>query len=132
MTITEKRFAFEPKPHGGVLSQSQTGPRRSVPEQGSPGDRSPVTLAPYEPLLTQQPPPALLDEQANRQFHVERVLGRRRRQGQYQYLVKWRGYVKSENSLEFEVPLRQDCSYAVDVYEQLARGQRPTQEASHK
>jgi hypothetical protein len=53
-------------------------------------------------------PPALLDEQGNRHFHVERILRRRRRQGHNQYLVKWRGYPHSENSWEFEVPLRQD------------------------
>ena len=68
----------------------------------------------------------------NRQFDVERVLGRRRRQDQYQCLVKWKGNPESENSWEFEVPLRQDCPYAVDVYEQLAQGQRPTQNTSHQ
>ena len=37
--------------------------------------------------------------------------------GSYQYLVKWRVYPDSENSWEFEIPLRQNCPYAVDVFE---------------
>jgi hypothetical protein len=74
-----------------------------------------------------RPPPTLLDEQGNRQFHVERLLQRRRRKGQYQYLVKWRGYPDSENSWEFETPLRQDCPYAVDVFEHRDQGRNGTE-----
>ena len=59
-----------------------------------------------------RPPPVLLDEQGNQQFHVEKLLQRRRRDGQYQYLVKWRGHPESENSWEYEIPLRQDCPFA--------------------
>eukprot|EP00644_Phytophthora_capsici_P010100 jgi/Phyca11/120521/e_gw1.41.347.1 len=56
-----------------------------------------------------RPPPALLDEHGDLHYHVERLMARRRRQGHNQYLVKWRGYPHSQNSWEFEVPLRQDC-----------------------
>ncbi|ETO63954.1 hypothetical protein F444_18417 [Phytophthora nicotianae P1976] len=44
-------------------------------------------------------------------------MARRRRQGHTQYLVKWRGYPHSQNSWEFEVPLRQDCPDVVDSYD---------------
>ena len=78
-----------------------------------------------------RPPPALLDEHGNPHFHVERVLRRRRRQGQTQYLVKWKGYPESENSWEFEIPLRQDCPYAVDAFERRAHGHSVADDASH-
>ena len=72
----------------------------------------------------------LLDEQGNVQFHVEKLLQKRRRHGQNQYLVKWRGYPEAYNSWEFEVPLRQDCPYAVDVFERGVQGQLATLDAS--
>ena len=63
-----------------------------------------------QPLLPRfRPPPALLDKHGNLQFHVEKLLKRRRHKGQHQYLVKWLGYPASENSWEFEASLRQDC-----------------------
>jgi hypothetical protein len=65
--------------------------------------------------------PALLDEQGNRHFHVERILKRRRRQGHNQYLLKWRVYPHSGNSWEFEVPLRQDCPDVVDAFDHRDR-----------
>ncbi|ETM97149.1 hypothetical protein PPTG_20495 [Phytophthora nicotianae INRA-310] len=55
-----------------------------------------------------RPPPALLDEHGEPHYHVERLVARRRRRGRTQYLVKWRGYPHSQNSWEFEVPLRED------------------------
>lgn len=39
-----------------------------------------------------RPPPVLFEKQARRMFQVERLLQRRRRYGQNQYLVKWPGY----------------------------------------
>ena len=97
----------------------------------SRGDRSLRDAAPQVRPSVYRPPPTLLDEQGNRHFHVERLLKRRRRQGQYQYLVKWRGYPESENSWEFEVPLGQDCPYALDVFEHRGKGHPVTEVASH-
>ena len=94
-------------------------------EDGSPREPNPRALAPIH-----RPPPVLLDEQGNVQFHVEKLLQKRRRHGQNQYLVKWRGYPEAYNSWEFEVPLRQDCPYAVDVFERRAQGQLATLDAS--
>jgi hypothetical protein len=81
-----------------------------------------------------RPPAALLDEQGDLHYHVERLLARRRCQGQYQYLVKWRGYPHSENSWEFEVPLRQDCPDVVDAFDrhdhQPRQGLRPRERSN--
>ena len=95
-------------------------------------DCSPPELSSHGPQPTHRPPPALLDKQGNLQFHVEKILQRRRRHGQYQYLVKWRGYPESENSWEYEVPLLQDCPYAVEVFERHGRGQVATPDACHQ
>ena len=113
-------------------SQSQTDPVPSAVERKTLRVASPLTPSLHEPVPTHRPPPELLDEQGNlQQFHVERLLKRRRHKGQYQYLVKWRGYPKSKNSW-FEVPLRQDCPYAVDIFDRRAEGQLASQRASHQ
>ncbi|KAG3195862.1 hypothetical protein PC128_g8145 [Phytophthora cactorum] len=64
-----------------------------------------------------RPPPALLGEHGELHYHVERLVARRRRQGLTQYLVKLRGCPHSQNSWEFEVPLRQDSQDVVDAYD---------------
>ena len=119
---------------------SEDGFQPSSVSQSDPLDHEVVAprASNYQPSGSDQgmkrsifrPPPTLLDEQGNQQFHVEKILQRRRRSGQYQYLVKWRGYPESENSWEFEILLRQDCPYAVDVFERRAQGQIGTQDAS--
>ncbi|ETI30508.1 hypothetical protein F443_22369, partial [Phytophthora nicotianae P1569] len=62
-----------------------------------------------------RPPPALLDERGEPDYHVERLVARRRHRGRTQYVVKWRGYPHSQNSWEFEVRLREDCPDAYDL-----------------
>ncbi|ETI42658.1 hypothetical protein F441_22897 [Phytophthora nicotianae CJ01A1] len=64
-----------------------------------------------------RPPPALLDEHGEPLYHVVRLVARRRHRGRTQYLVKWRGYPHSQNSWEFEVPLREDCPDVIDAYD---------------
>jgi hypothetical protein len=93
------------------------GARRSATPPSDPSHRNGQGPHPG----SARSPPALLDEQGNRHFHVERILKRRRRQGYNQYLVKWRGYPHSENSWEFEVPLRQDCPDVVDDFDHRDR-----------
>ena len=56
------------------------------PGDGSLREPSPRALAPIH-----RPLPGFLDEQENFQFHVEKLLQKRRRQGQRQYRVKWMG-----------------------------------------
>ena len=102
-----------------------SAPRRScfeskpmTHEDGSPHEPNPRAFAPIH-----RTPPVLLDEQGNVQFHVEKILRKRHHHGQNQFLVKWRGYPEAYKSWEFEVPLQQDCPYAVDVYERRVQGQ---------
>ena len=119
--------ADAPTPAGDPTSrQSRIG---SYPESlGEIPPRGPIFGAPPP---VHRPPPTLLDEQGNRQFHVEKLLKRRRRHGHDQYLVKWRGYPESENSWEYEIPRRHDCPYALDVFEHHGRGQLETEAVSH-
>ena len=86
---TESRSEFEqaPSPEGDFSSHPAC--TRSYPRcLGDPSLREPVSRG---PPTVHRPPPTLLDEHENLHFRVERILKRRRRHGQYQYLVKWRG-----------------------------------------
>ena len=58
--------------------ESQTDPVPSARAKKTFGVASPLTPSLHEPVPTHRPPPALLDEQGNLQFHVERLLKRRR------------------------------------------------------
>ncbi|POM81744.1 Pol protein [Phytophthora palmivora] len=53
-------------------------------------------------------PPALLDQNGELHYYVERVAQERRRSGERQLLVKWRGYPSSQNSWEPEDRLQVD------------------------
>ncbi|GMF37438.1 unnamed protein product [Phytophthora fragariaefolia] len=109
----------------GQATAVDSGSARAPPPRPTSGEGS---------AAARWPPPALLDEQGNHHYHVERILARRRCRGQNQYLVKWRGYPHSENSWEFEVPLRQDCPDVVDAFDQLEQqrpeGSRPPRRSS--
>ncbi|GMG17710.1 unnamed protein product [Phytophthora fragariaefolia] len=94
----------------GRATAADSGSARAPPPRPTSGEES---------VAARRPPPALLDEQGNRHFHVERILAKRRCRGHNQYLVKWRGYPHSENSWEFEVPLRQDCPGVVDAFDPI-------------
>ena len=86
MTVNERVVLGQGSP--GVASfQSQTFPLQPARERKTRGVASPLTPSLHEPVPTHRPPGALLDEQGNLQFHVERILKRRRHKGQYQYLV---------------------------------------------
>ncbi|CEG43040.1 Chromo domain/shadow [Plasmopara halstedii] len=61
------------EPHPQVLEKHHESPN---------GDRP----------IRQRPPLSLLDDNGGIHYHVERLVGQRRRQSQSQYLVKWRGY----------------------------------------
>ncbi|KAE9166347.1 hypothetical protein PF005_g29231 [Phytophthora fragariae] len=50
---------------------------------------------------------------------VQRLLKRRGRSGQYQYLVKWRGYPSSRNSWEPGARLEEDCADLVVSFESV-------------
>ena len=82
--------------------RQQTGSRRVKRAPGSDlksrADFSPRESKPQGLQATHRAPPAFLDEQRNLQFHVERLLQQRRRNGQYEYLMKWRGYPEYKSS----------------------------------
>ncbi|GMF28606.1 unnamed protein product [Phytophthora fragariaefolia] len=108
--------------------------RATTVDPGSARASPPRPTSGEDSVAARQPPPALLDKQGNRQFHVERILAKRRCRGHNQYLVKWRGYPHSENAWEFEVPLRQDCHGVVDAFDQIDQrspeGSRPRRRPS--
>ncbi|KAE8983545.1 hypothetical protein PF002_g29737 [Phytophthora fragariae] len=66
-----------------------------------------------------QAPPPLLGNKGVLYYHVERLLKRRGRSGQYQYLVKWRGYPSSRNSWEPGARLEEDCADLVVSFESV-------------
>ena len=115
MTVHERVVLGQGSPEV-ASSQSQTDPVLSAREQKTLGVASTLTPSLYEPVSIHRPPPALLAEQGNLQFHVERLLKRRLNKGQYRYLVKWGGYLESENSWKSKKPLRQDCPYDVEFF----------------
>ena len=107
------------------LKRQQTGLhhiKRALGLSKSRDDCLPRDPKPHGMQPTHRPPPAFLEEQGNPQFYVERLLKQSHRHAQYQYLVKCRGYPESENSWEYEIPLRQDCPYAVGAFERHGRG----------
>ena len=75
----------------------------------SHGDHSARELTTHASSSVHRPPPTLLDAKGKHQFHTKKILKRRHRHGQYQYLVKWRGYPESEISWEYDIYLRHDC-----------------------
>ena len=100
------------------VSAAASAPLSACPESetNSHGDVSlrKSTRRAFAPIYRH--PTTLLDEHGSLQFHVEKLLRKRRRKGQHQYLVDWRGCSESYKSWELYRPLRQNCPYAVDVF----------------
>ncbi|GMG18118.1 unnamed protein product [Phytophthora fragariaefolia] len=130
------REELGPSPDAGAANQyhlssyrraGQRLGRATAVDPGSVRAPPPRPTSGEDSAAARRPPPALLDEPGNRHFHVERILAKRRCRGHYQYLVNWRGYPHSENSWEFEVPLRQDCPGVVNAFDQIDQpeGSRP-------
>ncbi|GMF43507.1 unnamed protein product [Phytophthora fragariaefolia] len=88
--------------------------------EGSPGQDEGQSVDAVRPgptpLLSRAPPP-LLGNEGVLYYHVEKLLKRRGRSGQYQYLVKWRGYPSSQNSWEPRARLEEDCADLVAAFE---------------
>ncbi|GMF46155.1 unnamed protein product [Phytophthora fragariaefolia] len=88
--------------------------------EGSPGQVEGQSVDAVRPGRTSPPlraPPPLLGSEGALYYHVEKLLKRRRRNGQYQYLVKWRGYPGSRNSWEPGARLEEDCADIVAAFE---------------
>ena len=73
-------------------------------ENGSLRELYPRALAPIH-----RPPPVLLYDQGNIQFHVERLLQNLRHHGQNQYRYSGMG-------IQRRITRRQNCPYAVDIF----------------
>ncbi|KAE8892257.1 hypothetical protein PF005_g16409 [Phytophthora fragariae] len=97
------------------------------PREGSPGqDGSQPNDAERlgrVPLPSRAPPP-LHGNDGVLYDHVERLLKRRGRSGQYQYLVMWRGYSSSRNSWEPGDRLEEDCAALLRVPTDLVGADR--------
>ncbi|GMG15180.1 unnamed protein product [Phytophthora fragariaefolia] len=88
--------------------------------EGSPGQgrsQSGDAAGPGRIPLPSRAPPPLLGNEDVLYYHVEKLLKRRGRSGQYQYLVKWRGYPSSRNSWELGARLEEDCADLVTAFE---------------
>ncbi|KAG3110574.1 hypothetical protein PI125_g9906 [Phytophthora idaei] len=103
-------------PPGFERSRSRRGSTRRQGEDAIP-ERTRRCDSRREYTTEARPPPALLDERDDVHYHVERLVAQHRRQGRTQFLVKWRSFPRSQNSWEFEVPLREDCPDVVDAYD---------------
>ncbi|GMF44509.1 unnamed protein product [Phytophthora fragariaefolia] len=100
--------------HPAVVDRTPNRP------EGSPGHDEGQPVGAVRPGRTPLPlraPPPLLGSEGALYYHVEKLLKRRGRSGQYQYLVKWRGYPSSRNSWEVGARLKEDCADLVAAFE---------------
>ncbi|KAE9214239.1 hypothetical protein PF004_g15106 [Phytophthora fragariae] len=100
--------------HPGVADRTQQrveGPPGQGVSQSGDAERPGPT-----PLPLRAPPP-LLGNEGVIYYHREKLLKRRGRSGQYQYLVKWRGYPSSRNLWEPGARLEEDCADLVASFE---------------
>ncbi|POM65284.1 Pol protein [Phytophthora palmivora] len=97
------------------------GPRRltGTPQSPDPKLRVQKDKAEKEPRTQTRAraPPALLDQNVELHYHVERVVRERWSSGKRQLLVKWRGYPSSQNTWESEDRLRVDCPETVEIWD---------------
>ncbi|KAG3027723.1 hypothetical protein PC123_g5271 [Phytophthora cactorum] len=135
---TEQPDALGRRPGSGEHSVSRTSPPDDAsPQEHSPSERGSRSCRERKSSMNghadpaqshrgdsyregsgaARPPPVLLDEYGELHYHVERRVARRHRQGRTQYFVKWRGFPQSQNSWEFEVPLREDCPDVIDAFD---------------
>ncbi|KAE8965761.1 hypothetical protein PR002_g28586 [Phytophthora rubi] len=104
------RSAGHPVIADRTQQQSEGPPGQGESQSGDAERPGPTPL----PLLA---PPHLLGYEGVLCYHVEKLLKRRGRSGQHQYLVKWRGYPSSRNSWETGARLEEDCADLVAAFE---------------
>jgi len=72
-------------------------------------------------LQTEIPPPApIMQPDGTVEYIVERILDKKKIDGKWHYLVKWKGYSESENSFEPLVNLR-NCKALIKDYEERSK-----------
>ncbi|GMF18263.1 unnamed protein product [Phytophthora fragariaefolia] len=122
---SEDAHTASPSPPAGHPEVADSFPR---PIAGHPDSRSlrqaghhhagPASDAERRDQPPHRVPPPLLDTGGFPYFHVEKILRRRGRSGNYQYLVKWRGYPDSDSSWVPGSRLEEDCADLVAAFEQ--------------
>ncbi|KAE9337432.1 hypothetical protein PR003_g12009 [Phytophthora rubi] len=100
--------------HPPVADRTQQQPEGSL---GQGESQSGNAERPGPTPLPLRAPPPLLGNEGVLYYHVEKLLKRRGRCGQHQYLVKWRGYPSSHNSWDPMARLEEDCAYLVAAFE---------------
>jgi len=68
----------------------------------------------FETRRQPPPPPDIIDD--HEEFEVEEIVNKRTRRGKLQYLVKWKGYDKSDNSWE-PVEFLENAGDAIEEFE---------------
>ncbi|GMF33640.1 unnamed protein product [Phytophthora fragariaefolia] len=109
--------AAPPSQSAGHPAGVDRTPNRLEGSPGQDGSQSVDAVRPGRTPLPSRAPPPLLDSEGALYYHVEKLLKRRGRSGQYQYLVKWRGYPSSRNSWEPGARLEEDCADLVAAFE---------------
>ncbi|GMF41066.1 unnamed protein product [Phytophthora fragariaefolia] len=109
--------AAPPSPPAGHPAVVDRTPNRPEGSQGQDEGRSVDAVRPGRSPLPLRAPPPLLGSEGALYYHVEKLVKRRGRCGQYQYLVKWRGYPSSRNSWEPGARLEEDCADLVAAFE---------------
>ncbi|KAE9314987.1 hypothetical protein PR003_g19102 [Phytophthora rubi] len=100
--------------HPAVADRTQQQPEGPLGQgESQSGDAERPGRTPLPP----RDPPPLLGNEGALYFHVGWLLKRRGCSGQYQYLMKWRGYPSSQNSWEPGARLEEVCADLVASFE---------------
>ncbi|GMF26153.1 unnamed protein product [Phytophthora fragariaefolia] len=109
--------AAPPSQSAGHPTVVDRTPNRPEGSPGQDGSQPVDAVRPGRTPLPSRAPPPLFGSEGALYYHVERLLKRRVRSGQYQYLVTWRGYPSSRNSWEPGARLEEGCANLVAAFE---------------
>ncbi|GMF35229.1 unnamed protein product [Phytophthora fragariaefolia] len=111
--------AAPPSQSAGHPAVVDRPPNRPEGYPGQNEDQSVDAVRPGRSSPQLRAPPPLLGSEGALYYHVDKLLKRRGRSGQYQYqyLVKWCGYPSSRNPWEPGARLKEDCADLVAAFE---------------
>ncbi|KAE8890474.1 hypothetical protein PF001_g28696 [Phytophthora fragariae] len=119
LDASAKRYHVRPLAIQQSLTGLHTGEKALQVRTGA--SRATHAERPGRTSLPPRAPPPLLGNEGVLYYHVERLLKRHGRSGQYQYLVKWRGYPSSRNSWEPGALLEENCADLVASFDSVHR-----------